>query len=84
MNSFFAGDGVLNIEELVYQQPSFLKIIEDGKVTEDELKEQSARVERSLREFENIASEDMIDRVRGILAEVCVLVAARQLFDKQG
>ena len=83
MNTFFTEDGILNIEELVFEQPSFLKIIEDGVVTEDELREQSGRVTRSLREFEKTASPEEIDQVRELLAEISVLVAVRQIYDNQ-
>ena len=83
MNTIFNEDGLLNIEDLVYNHPSFRKIIEDGIVTSEELKEQSIRVTRSLRDFESNASEEQIDRLRNILAEVSVLVAARQLYESQ-
>lgn len=83
MNTFFEGEGILNIDDLVQQQPSFRKIMEDGVVSEEELKEQSARVIASLKAFEKTASPQQIDQVRELLAEISVLIAARQLFDSQ-
>lgn len=83
MNTFFEGEGILNIDDLVQQQPSFRKIMEDGVVSEEELKEQSARVIASLKAFEKSASPQQIDQVRDLLAEISVLIAARQLFDSQ-
>jgi len=83
MNTFFEGEGILNIDDLVQQQPSFRKIMEDGVVSEEELKEQSARVIASLKAFEKSASPQQIDQVRELLAEISVLIAARQLFDSQ-
>lgn len=83
MNTFFEEEGVLNIEDLIMEQPSFKKIMEDGIVTKDELEEQSQRVIASLRSFEKIATPEQIDKVREILAEVSVLVAARGIFEKQ-
>ena len=44
MNTFFDESGGLNIDDLILQQPSFLKIMEDGIVTEVELAEQKDRV----------------------------------------
>ena len=37
MNTFFEEEGILNIDDLIMEQPSFQKIIEDGIVTEEEL-----------------------------------------------
>lgn len=83
MNTFFDEDNNLNIEDLVYEQPSFLKIIEDGVVTEDELAEQSDRVISRLKSFEAKANAEQIEEVRNLLAEISVLVAARSIFERQ-
>ena len=84
MNTFFDENNNLNIEDLVYEQPSFLKIIEDGIVTEDELAEQSARVISRLKSCESKANAEQIEEVRNLLAEISVLVAARSIFERQG
>ena len=83
MNTFFEGEGILNIDDLIMNQHSFMKIIEDGIVTEDELREQSCTVINSLKDFERTASDEQIEKVRKLLAENCVLIAARSLFEKQ-
>lgn len=83
MNTFFEEEGVLNIDDLIMEQPSFKKIMEDGIVTKEELEEQSQRVIASLKAFEKSATPGQIDKVREILAEVSVLVAARDIFEKQ-
>ena len=38
---FFNEQGMLNLDEAVMNQPTFKKIMEDGIVTEQEIKEQS-------------------------------------------
>lgn len=83
MNTFFEEEGVLNIDDLIMEQPSFKKIMEDGIVTKEELEEQSQRVIASLKALEKNATPEQIDKVREILAEVSVLVAARGIFEKQ-
>ena len=83
MNTFFEEEGILNIDDLIMEQPSFQTIMEDGVVTEEELKQQSARVIASLKAFEQMASPEQIDKVREILAEVSVLVAVRNIYDRQ-
>lgn len=83
MNTFFDGEGILNIDDLIMEQPSFQKILEDGVVTNEELNEQTQRVIACLKSFEKTASPEQIDQVRQLLAEICVLVAARQIYEKQ-
>lgn len=79
MNKFFDNNGMLNIDELIVEQPSFIKIMEDGVVTEEELQEQSQRVESILKDIEQTASAETIEKVRHLLAEVSVLVAIKQI-----
>lgn len=83
MNTFFETDSILNIDDLIIEQPSFQIIMEDGKVTEEELQQQSARVVSSLKAFEQSASPEQINQVREILAEISVLVAVRSIYEKQ-
>lgn len=83
MKTFFEEDGILNIDDLIMKQPSFMRIIEDGIVTEEELQVQSKLVIDSLKAFESTASEEQIDQVRNLLAEISVLIAARSIYDKQ-
>lgn len=83
MNTFFEGEGILNIDDLILEQPSFQRIMEDGIVTEEELEGQSQRVISCLKAFEETAKQEQIDQVRELLAEISVLVAARQLLEKQ-
>lgn len=79
MNTFFDNNGMLNIDELIVEQPSFIRIMEDGIVTEDELQEQSKRVEAILKDIERTVSPDIIEKVRHLLAEISVLVAIKQI-----
>lgn len=80
MNTFFDESGGLNIDDLILQQPSFQKIMEDGIVTEEELLEQKDRVIALLKKFEQNSTPEQIDLVRELLAEISVLVAIRLFF----
>lgn len=82
MNTFFDNNGMLNIDELILEQPSFIKIMQDGVVTTEELQEQSKRVEAILKDIEKNASPEIIEKVRHLLAEVSVLVAINQIHVK--
>ena len=78
MNTFFDESGGLNIDDLILQQPSFKKIMEDGVVTEEELTEQKERVIALLKKFEQTSTSEQIDQVRELLAEISVLVSIKQ------
>lgn len=78
MNTFFDESGGLNIDDLILQQPSFKKIMEDGVVTEEELTEQKERVIALLKKFEQNSTPEQIDQVRELLAEISVLVSIKQ------
>ena len=82
-STIFDEYGNLNIEDLIMNQPSFIKIMEDGIVTEEEIKEQSKRVEKLLRSFEQSASDSQIEQIRELLAQMSVLLAARDLHNRQ-
>lgn len=79
MNTFFDSDGTLNIDELIAEQPSFIKIMEDGIVTETELQEQSERVKMLLEEIEQTSTPETIEKIRQLLAEISVLIAIKQI-----
>lgn len=79
MKTFFDNSGTLNIDDIIAEQHSFIKIMEDGIVAEDELSEQSRRVESLLKDLENDAPPEIIEKVRHLLAEISVLVAIRQI-----
>lgn len=83
MNTFFDETGTLNLDELILNHPSFIRIMEDGVVTQEELTEQGQRVTDLLKRMEHTLSPDQIDQVRELLAEISVLVAARGIFEKQ-
>ena len=83
MNTFFDNCGTLNIDEIIVKQPTFLKIMEDQVVTEQELKEQSTRVTNLLKEIEANASPEIIEKVRQLLAEISVLVAINKIQEQQ-
>lgn len=83
MNTFFDESGTLNIDELILQQPSFQKIMEDGVLTDEELTEQKERVVALLKKLEQNLTPELIDQVRELLAEISVLVAVRNIYDKE-
>lgn len=72
---FFNEDGSLKINETIMDQPSFIKIMEDGKVTVEEIEEQSQRVMELFHKIEDTFTEDQKLLVRDLLVESNVLDA---------
>ena len=83
MNTFFDESDSLNIDDLILLQPSFKKIMEDGVVTDEELAEQKERVIALLKKLEQNLTPEQRDQVRELLAEISVLVAVRNIFEKE-
>lgn len=81
MNSLLDKYGNLNIEDIVVNQPSFKRIIEDGIITEEEIEEQSQRVVTKIKEIEAIATPEVKEKMRELLAEMSVLAAISSLKD---
>ena len=55
---FFNEDGSLKINETIMNQPSFIKIMEDGIVTVEEIEEQSRKVLSIFRKIEDTFSDE--------------------------
>ena len=68
---FFNEQGMLNLDEAVMNQPTFKKIMEDGIVTEQEVKEQSERIISILKSMEKNYTEEHC-----LLKPVCYLQRA--------
>lgn len=72
---FFNEDGALKINETIMEQPSYVKIMEDGIVTADELEEQSKLVVSLFRKIEDTFTEEQKKLVQQLLVESNVLNA---------
>jgi hypothetical protein len=80
---FFNEDGILNIDEMVIESPTFQKIMEDGIVTDAELSEQSAKVVALLHNIESKFNEEQVAEIKKLLVEANVLQAAYNIYAKQ-
>lgn len=66
---FFNEKGILNIDEWVANNDSFKKIMEDGIVTDEEVKAQSDKVVSMLKEIEAKYTEAQLTEIKNLLAE---------------
>ena len=80
---FFNEDGYLKINETIMSQPSFLKIMEDGIVTAEELEEQSQKVLSIFRKIEDTFTHEQKEIVQELLVESNVLNAIFKQYSMQ-
>ena len=83
MNKIFDNNGTLDIEDIIVNHPSFIKIMEDGVVSDAEISEQSQKVIDTLHSLEDICNNEQIELIRNLVAEISVLVAINEYFKKQ-
>ena len=67
--------GILRLDEIVAQRPSFQKIMADSKVTPAEFREQSSNVVGLIRRLETMLSPEAKIVATDALAELAVLLA---------
>lgn len=76
MRSFLDEQGLLNLDEVIMKSQSFQQIMEDGIVTEEELKAQSDRVMALIEKVQQMCSEEQQVAVKELMAEMNVLYVA--------
>lgn len=72
---FFNEEGILNIDEMVASNASFKTIMEDGVITEEEIKTQSDKVIAMLHDMEAKYSDEQLAEIKSLLVESSVLYA---------
>lgn len=80
---FFNEDGILNIDEMIVNNSSFKNIMEDGAVTEDEIKAQSDKVVALLQDMETKYTEEQLAEIKKVLVESSVLYAVYNFYSIQ-
>jgi hypothetical protein len=80
---FFNEDGILNIDEMIVNNASFKNIMEDGAVTEDEIKAQSDKVVALLQDMETKYTEEQLAEIKKVLVESSVLYAVYNFYSIQ-
>ncbi|MDE7381845.1 MAG: hypothetical protein K2N03_06955 [Muribaculaceae bacterium] len=83
MNRLFDENGYLNISEIVENHPSYKTIMEDGIVTDSELKEQSERTIKSLRRLQDLCNEEQQSAILDAISEMGVLFTTYNTYQLQ-
>ncbi len=80
---FFNEDGILNLDEMVVNNASFKNIMEDGVITEDEIKTQSDKVLSLLHDIEAKYDPEQLEEIKNLLVESSVLYAVYNFYSIQ-
>ena len=80
---FFTEEGILNIDEMVVNTPSFKNIMQDGIVTADEVKVQSDKIVAMLKTMEAKYNEEQLAEIKTLLVESSVLYATYNIYSIQ-
>ena len=67
---------ILDLEPIMMNNASLMKILEDGIVTEEEIKEQSAKVTALAENLKQICSEEQLKMIQSLIAEMNALYVA--------
>lgn len=79
----FNEQGLLDIDEMIAQEASFQKIMQDGVITDDELHQQSELVIKLLHEVERRFSEEDQQFIKILFAETNVLATTYHYYELQ-
>lgn len=83
MQTIFDENGLLNISDIVENHPTYKAIMEDGVVTDQELKEQAEATIASLRKLQSLCNEEQQNAIVDAISEMGVLFAAYHNYELQ-
>ena len=67
---------ILDLESILINNASLMKILEDGIVTEEEIKEQSEKVTTIAAKLEQECTEEQLKMIQSLIAEMNALYVA--------
>lgn len=83
MQTLFDENGLLNIADIVTGHPSYKAIMEDGIVTEQELKDQAEATIASLKKLQTLCNVEQQNAILEAISEMSVLFAAYHNYELQ-
>lgn len=83
MQTLFDENGLLNIADMVLTHPSYKAIMEDGVVTDKEMKDQADRAIATLRRLQSLCNDEQQQAILEAISEMGVLFAAYHYYELQ-
>lgn len=70
---FITENGLLDLDSIIINNPSYQKIMEDGIVTDEEIQEQAEKIDSMLKDMKSKYTIEQFSEVQKLIAEVSVL-----------
>lgn len=70
---FIKENGLLDLDSIIINNPSYQKIMEDGIVTDEEIQEQAKKIDSMLKDMKSKYTPEQFEEVQKLIAEVSVL-----------
>ena len=70
---FITENGLLDLDSIIINNPSYQKIMEDGIVTDEEIQEQAKKIDSMLKDMKSKYIPEQFEEVQKLIAEVSVL-----------
>ena len=83
MNTLVDINGILDLGELVANNPAYKSIMADGIVTDEELKAQAEAAVKSLRRLQEICNEEQQSAIADAISDMAVLLAVFHTYELQ-
>ena len=83
MQQLFDENGLLNIADIVTTHPSFIAIMEDGIISDQELIDQADRTIASLKRLQAICNEEQQSAILEAISKMSVLYATHHNYELQ-
>lgn len=72
---FITENGLLDLDSIIINNPSYQKIMEDGIVTDEEIQEQAEKIDSMLKDMKSKYTPEQYAEAQKLIAEVSVLLA---------
>ena len=70
---FITENGLLDLDSIIINNPSYQKIMEDDIVTDEEIQEQAKKIDSMLKDMKSKYTPEQFEEVQKLIAEVSVL-----------
>ena len=72
---FIKENGLLDLDSIIINNPSYQKIMEDGIVTDEEIQEQAEKIDAMLKSMKGKYTPEQFSDIQQLIADVSVLIA---------
>lgn len=83
MTKLILENSIINIEDLLENNPSIKAMLEDNIITQEEKIQQSKKVLELLATLEEMCSDEQLEVIRKLISELFALIFVTQIFSAE-